>query len=432
MVRPPLRWAAMHSIRTVASLISALVILQVALGLLSVQLPLRMAAYGFSAAEIGLVSAAYSGGFMAGAWVGPAALARVGHIRLFAAAAAIASATILAFHWAGGLGGAIPNRFAAGVGVALAFAAAESWMNSAIGRGERGSVIGFYMVCTKAALALGPFLGAGAPAGAAEPLMIAAMLLSVALVPMCATSQAQPEAPKAQPLALAAQFATAPAAVIACFGAGLINTGVLTLAPLYADQRFGPGAAAGFQAAAWTGSLLLQWPAGRLSDRIDRRLVIAALVGLAALSALGLALLGGGLGFGAAALLFALWGAGGLSFYGVAVAHMADRAEPGAMARATSGLLFVWALGAVLGPLVAGPLADAFGVGVVFWISAIGGLGLAGAMFWRPAEGEGAAPAKAPFSNKPATSVAAAELAYGQAPTAADPGPAAGRTKPEP
>ena len=90
------------------------------------------------------------------------------------------------------------------------------------------------------------------------------------------------EPPRAQPLALRRQFATAPAAVIGAFGAGFINTGMLTLAPLYAAERFGAAGAGAFYSAAWIGSLILQWPAGRLSDRIDRRVVIALLTGLAA------------------------------------------------------------------------------------------------------------------------------------------------------
>lgn len=404
----------MNSIRTVASLISALTILQLAMGLLGVHLPLAMAADHFIRTEIGLVGAAYSAGFMAGAWLGPAYLARIGHIRVFAAAGALATALILALYWAHGLLPWMINRFATGAAVALLFAAAESWMNGAIGKAERGSVIGFYMVCTKAALALGPFLIAGASPDAPEPLMTTAMLLAIALAPICLTSRAQPEAPQAQPLAIGALYKTAPAAVIACFGAGIMNGGVLTIAPLYAQERFGAGAAVGFQAAAWVGSLILQWPAGRASDTIDRRVVIAALLTLSSVAALALALVGARLDLRLASLIFAFWGAGALSFYGIGVAHMADRAEPGQMAGSTAGLLFVWAVGSVIGPALIGVLADLLGNGIMFWYAAILGLALAIAMMWRHARRE-VGRFKFPFRGETATSVAAAELAYGEA-----------------
>lgn len=404
----------MASIRTVASLIAALTILQLAMGLLGVVMPLAMAANQFSTASIGLVGAAYSAGFMAGAFLGPASLARIGHIRVFAAAGALATALVLALHWAGDVPAWLLNRFATGAAVALLFAAAESWMNSAMGQTERGNVIGFYMVCTKAALAIGPFLTGGARPSAPEPLMTSAMLLAVALAPICITSRAQPEPPQAQPLAIRALYATAPAAVLASFGAGMINSGVLMIAPLYAHDQFGPGAAVGFQSAAWIGSLLLQWPAGRLSDRVDRRLVIAGLLGLAGAAALTLALIGASLDLRAAAFLFALWGAGALSFYGIGVAHMADRAEPGQMARATAGLLFVWAGGSVLGPFVLGLMADWLGAAVMFWYAAVLSFVLAGAMVWRRAARE-VARLKMPFRVNTATSIAVSELAYGEA-----------------
>ena len=206
--------------------------------------------------------------------------------------------------------------------------------------------------------------------------------------------------------------------MIACFGAGFINGGVMAIAPLYAQARFGIAAAALFQSAAWVGSLIVQYPAGRISDRIDRRIVIASLLGVAGAAALALALTNGKIGFMEATILFAIWGSCQLSFYGVAVAHMADRAEPGQMARATAGLLFVWGAGSVLGPALLGVLADAFGDGVVFWYAAVLGWLLAGAMLWRRAARGESERAKTPFANEPATSVAAADMAYGESESA--------------
>jgi MFS family permease len=195
----------------------------------------------------------------------------------------------------------------------------------------------------------------------------------------------------------------------------VINAAVMTLAPLYAVHFYGEGSEKGFQAAAWIGSLILQYPAGRWSDRVDRRIVIAALTGLAAASAGALAFFGGTLAFHWAALLFALWGAGALSFYGIAVAHMADRAEPGALARSTSGLLFVWAVGSVIGPLMAGACVDLWGEQALFWFAAVTCAVLTFAMIVRT--GLRAAVVnrgKEIFAPKQATSVAAAEMAYGE------------------
>ncbi|MEQ1618391.1 MAG: MFS transporter [Terricaulis sp.] len=399
--------------RNVGALIAAIAILQLAGGLLGVRLPIAFIADGHSRTELGLVAAAYSAGFMLGAVIATTLLSRVGHIRVYAACAAVFSAATLALHftadvWSWGLA-----RMAAGASVALMFAAIESWMNFAIGARVRGEVLSVYMVMTKAALALGPFLAFNYTPQAPEPWMIAAALAALSMVPVCFTPAAPPDRPKAQPLALMEQFAIAPAAVIGSFGAGLVNGGVLALAPLYAAQHYGENAAAEFYSAAFTGSLLLQWPAGRLSDRVDRRLVIAGLAGLAALASFALALWSGQLLAASAIFLFFLWGAGALSFYGIAVAHMADRAVSGKLAQSAAGLLFVWAGGSIIGPIIMGPLVDLAGVAGLFWFAGAAALAVCGLMFWRRTTRE-AATSKEEFSPQIGTSVAAGEIAYGE------------------
>ena len=416
-------------LRNVAALIAAITILQLAGGLLGVRIPLAFA--NESRTALGLVAACYSAGFMMGAMIATVLFARVGHIRVYAACAAIFAAATLALHfapdvWTWGLA-----RMATGLAVALMFAAIESWLSFSIGNAVRGEVMSVYMVLTKGALAIGPYLAFGYAPEAPEPWMIAAMLAALSMVPICFTAAEQPTPPKAQPLRLVEHFATAPAAVISSFGAGLVNGGVLALAPLYAAQHYGSGAAAEFYSAAFVGSLLLQWPAGRLSDRVDRRLVIAGLTALAAGAAFALALWSGDLRKWSAVALFFLWGAGALSFYGIAVSHMAHRAEPGKLAQSAAGLLFVWAAGSIVGPMLLGPLVDWFDVAGMFWFAGAAALAVTLAMFWRRTTRE-EAEEKEEFAPQIGTSVAAGEIVYGETDTnpSHDPGAIAEAPKP--
>ena len=404
----------MTSLRNIASLVTAITILQLAQGLMGAYVPMAMGADRLQGLAIGFVGAMYSAGFMAGAWYGPTMLARVGHIRVFAAAAAMVTATTLGL---GAADDAISWGFLRGVmgfSVAFVFVSVDSWMSISVSKDERGSVMGIYQVLTKAALTLGPFLVLGAIPGAMGPLMIAGALQALAIVPISLTSRAQPAPPIAAPLALREQFDVAPAAVTASFFAGFVNAGVMTLAPFYAQEHFGPAQVPAFQAAGFFGSLLLQYPVGRLSDRMDRRVVIAGLSGMASLAALALAVFGDQLLFVGAAALFALWGAGALSFYGIAIAHMADRAEPGRIAQAASGLLFVWAAGSIAGPLLLGLAVEIAGRTAMFWFAAVSGASLVGFMFYRRNErGAPESTIKEAMAPAAATSVAAADLAYG-------------------
>ncbi|MGE3302897.1 MAG: MFS transporter [Hyphomonadaceae bacterium] len=401
----------MNAIRNVASLIFALGLLQLSQGALNVHLPLAMAAEHFSETEIGLVGAAYSAGFMAGAWLGPPYLARIGNTRLFAAGAAIAATSTLAIYWSHGAVPWMLCRFGTGVAVALMLAAGESWMNSVIAPGERGSVIGFNQVCYKAVLALGPFLTIGHGAAAPDPWMISALITVTAVLPICFTSRAQPAPPTAKPLGVNELFAIAPAAVFGCFLAGLTNAAVTTMAPIYSEDRFGPSTAATFVAAAWIGSLIVQWPAGKLSDHMDRRIVCAGLLALAAFGSSLLIVFDQRLPFAAACFVFAIWGAGSLSYYGVAFAHMADRAEPSKIPGATAGLLFAWAVGSVIGPAVLGAIVDATNPVAIFWYGA--GIGVGGVLLMLVRRGARPAPAhKADYVDVPTTSVSTVEIAY--------------------
>ncbi|MBS0385817.1 MAG: MFS transporter, partial [Proteobacteria bacterium] len=230
-------------LRNVAALIAALTILQLAGGLLGARLPLSFTVEGHTRTEWGIVAAAYSAGFMMGAMLATTLLARVGNIRVYAACAAIFAVATLALHFTSDLWSWGLARMVAGIAVALMFAAIESWLSHSVGAGARGEVMSVYMVMTKAALALGPFLAFDYAPNAPEPWMIAAAIAALSMIPVCFTATLEPEPPKAQPLALVEQFATAPAAVIAAFGSGLVNGGVLALAPLYAAQHYGPHAA---------------------------------------------------------------------------------------------------------------------------------------------------------------------------------------------
>ena len=182
--------------------------------------------------------------------------------------------------------------------------------------------------------------------------MIAAALAALSMVPICFTSAEQPDPPKAQPLALVEQFATAPAAVIGSFGAGLVNGGVLALAPLYAHSTTAPNAAAEFYSAAFdrlAAAAMAGGPHLRSRRSAPRHRGAHALAALASASRSRLS--SGALPRLDRRCSCSCCGARARSrFYGIAVAHMADRAEPGKLAQSAAGLLFVWAAGSVIGP----------------------------------------------------------------------------------
>ncbi len=368
----------MLEFRRVWTLIAAVGLLQVAGGILGVVTPLGLEALGVRAPVIGLIAACHAAGFMAGAASAPFALHAFGNIRVYSAAAAMTAACALAMDL-------YPDpvfwtvfRVVQGAAFAWMFASVESWLSVSLTPRHRGGVTGVYHVVAKAALMIGPFLAAGVSALDSRSYLWCGVFLSLSLVPICLTDRVQPGPPKAAPLPPWRLFAVAPAGVIGVFFAGMINTGTLALLPVFAQYMpsdaplVAPtGLAALAMAAAQFGGLIGQWPIGRLSDRIDRRKIIASMAALSCGAALVLGLFFPQLPTWADLSLLTAWGLGALSVYGVSVAHAVDRSEPREIARVMSGLLFVFALGSVMGPLLSGTgMRIGFGPGGLFLVAA--------------------------------------------------------------
>jgi MFS family permease len=136
--------------------------------------------------------------------------------------------------------------------------------------------------------------------------------------------------------------------------------------------------------------LLIQWHAGKLSDRIDRRIVLATLIGVPGIAAFVLATLGAELSLTFNTILFGIWGAGALSYYGIAVAHLGDRTPRAELAAASSGLLFVWAAGTIIGPAIGGLLVDVTGSALsIFWQAGVVSAIMVPWVLWRTARRPG-------------------------------------------
>ncbi len=186
--------------------------------------------------------------------------------------------------------------------------------------------------------------------------------------------------------------------------------------PLYAKD-LQPGAAGASAAtlyiAAMVGGTITQWPAGLVSDRIDRRFVVATLAAIALGACVALYLTAGKVSFSVTVLLCAVWGAGALSFYAVSASHATDRTEPGQIAQAMSGMLFIWAGGSVLGPLLTGVVADTqAGQPGVFAAVGVGYFVLMAANLWRLfARERPSAAQRSPFVPLGSTSVVQGKVA---------------------
>lgn len=357
-------------IRPVRSLLIAIFMLMAGSGFLATLLSLRLERAGNSTMVIGAVATAYFGGLVVGSLRAGGVVRRVGHIRAFAAFVALLSASTQAYtllensvFWAG-------LRFIDGICVAGVFVCLESWLNDRADLRTRGTILGAYMVALYSGQAVGQWLLATSGDQPALPFQLAAMLISLAIIPLCLTRSTAPPPVEAGAFSMRLLYKASPLGAMGAAATGLILGAFYGLAAVHA-RRIGLDLTetAGFMMIVILGGVALQWPLGRLSDRYDRRRIILGCMAATFFVSFGLALVA------SASWVLFVAGAlfGGLSFalYPLCVAHCNDRLHATERVAASGRLVLLYSLGAVLGPILAATFMTAASVGGLFSFIAV-------------------------------------------------------------
>ncbi len=326
-------------------------LIMLAAGVLGSLLPLRFSAMGFSAGVIGLFATAEALGFLVGCLYARKIIAPVGLERAYAAFAGMKAVAILALYFADGVTSLLVLRFLIGLNAAGLAIIVESWLNALVPNAQRGRVLTIYVLVYGLFFGAGQLLGQNLSLRGPELFFIGGIATTLALVPMVGIDVRAPMLPHRVKLEVRKALRTSPASVMACLLNGLILTGFFTVGPLF-------GARIGFDqrhivllmACVSLGGLFLQWPIGYFSDKVDRLHALIGLgIGILAVAA-ALVTVDRQMPFALIAVLFAIFGGLAESLYAVGVAHANDRAVMADYVALSSTLLFVWALGAAIGP----------------------------------------------------------------------------------
>ncbi|MBS0394355.1 MAG: MFS transporter [Proteobacteria bacterium] len=324
-----------------------------AAGVLGTLLPLRFSALGLTPGLIGLLATAEALGFLAGCLHAHRLIAPVGLERAYAAFAGMKAVLILALHFAASVPALALIRFGIGLNAAGLAVIVESWLNALVSNEQRGRLLTLYVLIVGLTFGAGQLMGENLDVRGPELVILAGIITTLALVPMAAIDVRAPRLPHEVELRILKALRTSPVSVLACALNGLILTAFTTAGPLFGERiGFAQREIIVLMACVSLGGLVLQWPIGYLSDKIDR---LYALIGLGAGTlavALALATVDRHTPFLVLALLFAAFGGLAESLYAVGVAHANDRADSADYVALSSTLLFVWSAGAAVGPAV--------------------------------------------------------------------------------
>lgn len=342
-------------------------VLMIGNGLNLAVLGVRMVDEGFDVRASGVVMACYFAGFLLGPVLVVRWLSGVGHIRVFASLASLASCVVLVhFVWVNPVSWGV-LRFVFGFCMAGLYVVVESWLNDASTPSTRGRTLAVYMIASMGGLGLGQLLIATGDPGEATLFVVASILVSMSFVPiaLAATTEAPPV--RVSPtMKMREFFRTAPTGMVGIFFVGASHGILFGLSAVYATRAgFGPGMTAAFLALPSLGALVFQWPVGWASDRLPRRGVIFVV----ALASASITVLLAVMPEGNAVVLPVMFVLGGLSFslYSLLLSHTLDRAVPGTAMGASGASLRVNGTGAVLGPVFAGVIMSTFGETSFFW-----------------------------------------------------------------
>lgn len=356
----------MPNLRHLIPLLTAAGILLAGNGIQGTLITLRANLENFEPAIIGLLGTAYFAGFALSCLFTPRLIRSVGHIRVFAALATTASAGTLAlvllvdpYVW-------LMIRFTTGFCFSGLFMVMESWLNASSANADRARVFSIYRLVDLGAVAGTQFLLPVFGTSGFELFAITAIFFSLSLVPVSLGDRSSPKPPEKFNFNLGEVWTISPLACLGVLTLGLTNSSFRFIGPLYASKMgLGTAEIAIFIALNIVGGAILQYPLGYLSDRYDRRWVVVVATLGAALAGLFLSRAELGDFF----LIYAgsfLFGAFAIPLYSLSIAHANDRAGASQYVVVAAGLLFIYALGASVGPFIASVVIDVFGAPAFF------------------------------------------------------------------
>ncbi|GLT10020.1 MFS transporter [Sulfitobacter porphyrae] len=335
------------------ALLLGMCLLMVGNGMQGTLLGIRGAIEGFSTFEMSIVMSAYFVGFLGGSRLAPHMIRRVGHVRVFAALASLISAVMILYPtfpavplWAIG-------RVLIGFCFSAVYVTAESWLNNAADNSNRGQALSLYMIVQTLGIVVAQALLLAADPSGYVLFVIPSVLVSVAVTPILLTISPTPAFDTTKPMSLRELARFSPLGCIGMFLLGGVFSAQFGMAPVYgAEAGLSVAQISTFVATFFVGSVVLQYPIGWVSDRMDRRtlIVITSAIGAAG------SVMGMMLGDVFWLLLISAFIVGGMSnpLYSLLIAHTNDFLEHEDMAAASGGMIFINGLGAILGPIITG------------------------------------------------------------------------------
>ncbi|MEL7214018.1 MAG: MFS transporter [Pseudomonadota bacterium] len=342
------------------ALLLGMMLLMVGNGLQGTLLGIRGGDADFSTFQMSVVMSAYFVGFLGGSRLAPDMIRRVGHVRVFAALGSLISAVLILYpvlvdpiSWTVG-------RVIIGFCFSGVYVTAESWLNNSADNENRGQALSAYMLVQMTGIVVAQGLLLIPDPSGFLLFILPSILVSLAFAPILLSISPTPAFDATKPMTLKELFDTSPLGCVGMFLLGGVFSAQFGMAAVFANLAgLSLGQISIFISTIYIGALVLQYPIGWISDRMDRRTLILAVCVIGGIGAM--------IGFLLMnffpALLLAAFIIGGMSnpLYALLIAYTNDFLQHEDMAAASGGLIFINGIGAIAGPLITGWMMGVIG-----------------------------------------------------------------------
>jgi len=369
-------------LRTSWPLLLGMMLLMVGNGMQGTLLGIRGGLEGFSASQMSVVTSAYFLGFLFGSRLTPGLIRSVGHVRVFAALGSLISAVLILYAAAPDWLVWTAMRVFMGFAFAGVYITAESWLNDASSNETRGQALSLYMITQMIGIVTAQgMMNLGDPSGFIL-FIIPSVLVSLSFTPILLTAGRVPAFELTKPLSFVDLYRASPLGIIGMFLLGGVFSAQFGMAAVWGSEAgLSVRDISIFIAAIYVGGMLLQYPIGWASDRMDRRQLILALAVLGAATMVVPVLAEPG--FTLLVVIGFVLGGVTNPMYSLVLAYVNDYLDPSDMPAASAGLVFINGLGAIGGPLITGWMMGQIGPAGFFLYIGVLYVLLAGYAGWR-------------------------------------------------
>jgi MFS family permease len=362
----------MAVVRSSWALFLGIALMMLGNGLQGSLLGIRASLEGFPTTVTGILMSGYFAGFLIGSVLAPRLVARVGHVRVFAALAALASSAILIHAvWIHPAAWTV-IRVVTGFCYAGLYVVVESWLNDQATNQTRGQLLSLYMMVMLGAAAGGQWLLNVADPVGVHLFILVSVLVSLSSIPLVLSTGPTPAFQAPSRVGVRQLYRVSPTGVVGYFGTMLASGAYFGMGAVYGREiGLSVRDISLFMSLILLGGMVLQWPIGRLSDAWDRRQVLTGVTFFAALFALlaGITAERSLLGLFA---LTALFGGTSLPLYSLCIAHTNDHLTRDQMVQASGTLVLIGGVGAIFGPISAAIAMESVGpAGFFWWLAAV-------------------------------------------------------------